>query len=155
MKQRARVSAHAVMGQRLRELRCARGVSPIDLSRGLAYPGMPSSIELFERGEVDLVTLRFIARVSCLLMIHPASLFTQCDFPYQREFTTNELASHISGRIEVFRRMRNMHRTDLCKLASLSHAYVWELQRYNRGGSLSSLVKLAEVLDVPVWQLFI
>jgi transcriptional regulator with XRE-family HTH domain len=154
MKPRGGIDVHVFMGQRLNELRCAKGISTRDLSDALPYANATQRIERIERGEVKRINISFIARVSGALHIHPASLFTRCDFPYQREFSPDELVAHILGRLEVFCMMRHIFHIHLCKLASLSPDYIAKMQNGSGGGSLQRLVRLADELDIPVWQLF-
>jgi transcriptional regulator with XRE-family HTH domain len=144
--------AQVIMGRRLEELRCARGMSVLEF----VHKGWTRdpAIARIERGEMN-PNLEFIARACGVLRAHPASLFTSCEFPFGSEFTRDELVAHVAGRVEIFRLMRHIAKPDLSRRASLNPEFVRKMQTGLAGGRLASVARIADVLDVPVWLLFV
>jgi transcriptional regulator with XRE-family HTH domain len=89
--------AQVIMGRRLQELRCARGMSVLEF----VHKGWTRdpAIARIERGEMN-PNLEFIARACGVLRAHPASLFTSCEFPFGSEFTRDELVAHVAGTLQ-------------------------------------------------------
>ncbi|MBB5429020.1 transcriptional regulator with XRE-family HTH domain [Paraburkholderia sp. JPY158] len=145
--------ARKIFGARLRHFREARGMSAKEfVQRGWRRPWF--RLEEIEEGTGDL-TFDFIARTCSALEVHPASMFTYSDFPYQRDFTRVELVAHVYGRIEVFSAMRQMFHTELTRKAGLTTSLVANMRAGKGGGMLSSVGRLAQALHVHVWQLFV
>jgi transcriptional regulator with XRE-family HTH domain len=138
------------IARRVRELRIARGKSQDEFARlAGCHRSLVSQVERAIRN----LSVDTIDRFATALSVDAISLFYDKEVPRNLHNST-PLRERVSSNVLALRNERGLSQDALSERAKLSRNYVSSLEVHKPNVDVGHLEKLAEVLDVPVSELF-